>query len=94
MGAGKRQMIDHSNCKCLDCLIFTMKLLYVWVLLCYWQRKKETQWESAIGYFVVVKLREALSMADEHVTKCRVTTQNDADRMDNSLLLPTSCEWV
>ena len=62
------QMIDHSSCTCLDCLIFTLKLLCVWALLCYWQRKRSFN-VSAIGYCVVVQLCLALSLADIHVIK-------------------------
>jgi len=34
-----RQLIHHSINTCLCCVIFTLKLLLVCVLLCYWQRK-------------------------------------------------------
>ena len=79
--------------------MFGLPYLYTEAVLCLsvallLAEENETQWGPAIGYFVVVKLRGALSLADEHVTKCRVTTQNDADRVENSLQLPTSCEWV
>ena len=44
-----RQFIYHSI-YALCVVTFTLKLLLVCVLLCYWQRK--TKWWPTIGYFV------------------------------------------